>query len=79
MTPRHFRRVGRKWVEADTPFGLGDAVAFIAQPVALFLDRTFGTHVVGCEGCAERQAALNRILPEIRPGKSHLDDSPPSV
>ena len=46
-------------------FGLGDAVALVAEPIAQLSDALFGTKLVGCGSCAERRAALNRLM---RPG-----------
>ena len=40
---------------------LGDAVAFIAQPIAKAIDTVAGTNVQGCGGCKKRQEMLNRI------------------
>lgn len=47
------------------PFGLGDAVASVAQPIAGILDSVLGTNIKGCGGCAQRRDTLNRILPDI--------------
>lgn len=49
-------------------FGLGDAVAAIANPIARAMDATLGTKIEGCGGCARRREALNQILPNL--GKS---------
>ena len=46
--------------------GLGDVVEGIAHPVAEFLDKHFETKLVGCESCAERQARLNKLMPDMR-------------
>jgi len=43
--------------------GLGDVVALVANPIARAMDATLGTKIVGCGGCAKRQAALNKALP----------------
>ncbi len=48
-----------------TQFGLGDAVAVIAQPIARTIDRALGTRISECGGCKQRRAALNRIVPNI--------------
>jgi hypothetical protein len=53
-------------------FGLGDAVAAIANPIARALDATLGTKIQGCGGCARRRDALNQILPNL--GKPHKSD-----
>jgi hypothetical protein len=45
------------------PRGLGDLVATLAEPIARFSDAHLGTHLVGCQSCAERRAALNRLIP----------------
>lgn len=47
----------------EKPRGLGDLVATLAEPIARFSDAHLGTHLVGCQSCAERRAALNRLLP----------------
>lgn len=44
----------------SAPFGLGDAVAVIAEPIASALDAVVGTKIKGCGGCARRREALNR-------------------
>lgn len=54
-------------------FGLGDAVAALANPIARASDAIFGTSLVGCSSCAERQAALNKLLPNL--GKSPKSDA----
>ena len=61
-----FRRMLRvaAGVEPNS-FGLGDAVAAVAQPIARAFDAAFGTHLEGCAGCAERRDALNRLLPRL--------------
>jgi hypothetical protein len=51
------------------PFGLGDAVATIAQPIARTIDAVLGTKISQCGGCKARQAALNAAIPNIFPGK----------
>ena len=47
------------------PRGLGDLVAIFAEPIARASDAVLGTHLVGCNSCAERRAALNRLIPEL--------------
>jgi len=47
------------------PRGLGDLVAFIAEPIARASDALLGTHLVGCNSCAERRAALNNLVPKL--------------
>ena len=47
------------------PRGLGDLVAIFAEPIARASDAALGTHLVGCNSCAERRAALNKLLPKL--------------
>tara|TARA_R110000868_G_scaffold337945_1_gene598756 strand:- start:682 stop:930 length:249 start_codon:yes stop_codon:yes gene_type:complete len=47
------------------PRGLGDVVALFAEPIARASDAMLGTHLVGCNSCAERRAALNKLVPKI--------------
>jgi hypothetical protein len=67
--PRYFKRHAGKWVETPSPpkppRGLGDLVATVANPIARALDATLGTHLVGCQPCAQRRAALNRLVPKL--------------
>lgn len=58
-------------------FGLGDAVASVAQPIARGLDRVLGTNLANCGGCKSRQAALNRLLPNL--GKSPKPPDTPTA
>lgn len=46
-----------------SPAGLGDQVARVAKPVARMIDSAIGTDLQNCQGCADRQAALNRLFP----------------
>ena len=57
------------WGDCDGPkqFGLGDLVASVAQPIARGIDAVAGTKIAGCGGCAQRQAALNKLVPNIKP------------
>jgi len=48
--------------EAGGISGLGDAVAYVAQPIARAVDRVFKTNVTGCGGCKARQAWLNKAV-----------------
>lgn len=48
-------------------FGLGDAVAALASPVAAASDSMFGTSLSSCGGCAKRRKALNQMVPNILP------------
>jgi hypothetical protein len=52
---------------ADTPRGLGDVIALVAQPVARAIDAVAGTHLKTCGGCQARQAKLNELMPFKRP------------
>lgn len=45
--------------------GLGDLVATLAEPIARASDAVLGTHLVGCQSCAERRAALNKLVPKL--------------
>lgn len=45
--------------------GLGDLVATLADPIARASDALFGTHLVGCQPCAQRREALNRLVPKL--------------
>lgn len=47
------------------PRGLGDLVALFAEPIARASDAVLGTHLVGCGSCAERRAALNKLVPKL--------------
>ena len=47
-------------------FGLGDAVASAANPIAKTIDYFLGTNIVGCGGCKKRQEALNKIIPDLK-------------
>lgn len=42
------------------PMKIGDAVAFVAEPVARVIDFLFGTNLEGCDPCAERRRKWNR-------------------
>ena len=45
--------------------GLGDVVAIFAEPIARASDALLGTKLVGCNSCAERRAALNKLMPKL--------------
>lgn len=47
--------------------GLGDAVAFVAQPIARIIDSVANTNVAQCGGCKKRQEALNNLVANINP------------
>jgi hypothetical protein len=78
-TSRFFLKKDGKRIEVSenefnaVSFGLGDAVAALANPIARASDAIFGTSLVGCSSCAERQAALNKLLPNL--GKSPKSDA----
>ena len=61
---------------APAPFGLGDAVAVVAKPIARVIDRAVGTDLEHCEGCAKRQAALNQAVPNL---KAPFASKPPNA
>jgi len=46
-------------------FGLGDAVALVAQPIARAIDSVAGTNIQGCSGCQQRKEALNKLVPNL--------------
>lgn len=46
-------------------FGLGDAVALVAQPIAKAIDSVAGTNIQGCSGCQQRKEALNKLVPNL--------------
>lgn len=46
-------------------FGLGDAVAAVAQLIAGLIDAVAGTNIKNCGGCAQRKEALNRLVPRL--------------
>ena len=56
ITPAKWRAYGQ-----CKNFGLGDAVALVAQPIAKAIDAVAGTNLKECGGCAKRRAALNAL------------------
>lgn len=48
------------------PFGLGDAFALVAQPIARVIDFWFGTNIKNCAGCRARRVVFNHIVPDVR-------------
>ncbi len=52
-------------------FGLGDAVAAVAQPIAKAIDAVAGTDMQHCGGCARRKERLNRLAPSLLPSPRH--------
>lgn len=89
---RHFIKKDGAWVDVSEEefkvhstkptqkfarqFGLGDAVAAIANPLARALDATIGTHIEGCGGCAQRRKALNKLLPDLSKTVSRKGSEP---
>lgn len=43
--------------------GAGDVVHKVAQPIAKVIDKTLGTKIQKCGGCAKRREALNKAFP----------------
>jgi hypothetical protein len=81
MTRRYFNARGPVAIETDAAgrpksFGLGDAVATVAEPIARLSDALLGTKLVGCGSCAERRAALNRLVPAVTPSLHPLTPTP---
>lgn len=75
LTPEVFEQLRLKYFPEHkkprlaAPFGLGDAVAAVAEPIAALSDKFLGTHIVGCGSCSERRAALNRLVPDVTGSK----------
>lgn len=67
LAPRRWGQYGqcREGAVPEKAFGLGDAVAAVAQPIAAKIDALLGTNIKNCGGCKKRQAALNRIMPKL--------------
>ena len=61
FTPAAFAALHRKY----SPPGLGDRLAKAAKPIAEGLDSVFGTNLADCDGCQQRQDALNRAFPSV--------------
>ena len=61
----------------DQKFGLGDAVAKIAEPIARAYGAITHKRVVKCGKCKRRQQALNRLVPDLRIGKMQPPSQPP--
>jgi hypothetical protein len=51
--------------EAPVSRGLGDIVHSVANPIARVIDAVAGTKIANCGSCAERRAALNKMVPKI--------------
>ena len=60
-----WQRLTIKHAVSAKPFGLGDAVASVAQPIARTLDALLGTDIAHCSGCTQRRETLNRFMPDI--------------
>ena len=45
--------------------GLGDVVKKGLKPIVMLVD-AMGGNLGGCGGCRQRQAALNKVMPDIR-------------
>lgn len=65
MTKTFISPKGYRVVERDAPFGLGDAVAAVAEPIRKTL------RIPKCPGCLRRRATLNRMMPNINPLARH--------
>jgi len=65
MTPKIITRDQR----ASRRFGLGDAVALIAQPTAKAIDKVAGTRIQACGPCQNRKRALNNLFSVSLPPK----------
>lgn len=48
---------------SDKLDGLGDLVQLALKPFVHAVDRTLGTHISSCSGCAARQNKLNEAFP----------------
>jgi hypothetical protein len=46
-------------------FGLGDVVAFIAQPIAAATDAVFKTDIKHCPRCKRRRRDWNQTVPDL--------------
>ena len=69
LTPEQIaeaKKIQQKELEEKKQFGLGDAVAKIAQPIAKTIDSIAGTDIQNCGGCKKRQEKLNNIIPNIK-------------
>lgn len=60
-----FRKPNNVIKLAKPKYGLGDAVAAVAQPVAKAIDRVVRTNLANCSGCNQRKADLNEAMPDI--------------
>lgn len=45
--------------------GLGDAIKAVISPFAEVVDSAFGSKLSSCSPCAQRQARLNQLMPDI--------------
>jgi hypothetical protein len=67
INDKDFNALQHKFKSPKVQFGLGDAVAALASPVAAASDKMFGTSLSSCGGCAKRREALNQMVPNILP------------
>jgi len=67
---KDFLELRLKFKSIKIQFGLGDAVAALASPIAAASDSMFGTSLSSCGGCAKRREALNQMVPNILPPSS---------
>lgn len=67
---KDFAMLQHRFKSPKYQFGLGDAVAALASPIAAASDSMFGTSLSSCGGCAKRREALNQMVPNILPPSS---------
>ncbi len=66
-----FQRINRDFLNLPpsaapkAKFGLGDAVAILAQPIAGAIDAVTGSHLKECGGCKARREAMNKAVPNV--------------
>ena len=65
MPDKAHKDMMREFSQKSRSFGLGDAVAMVAQPIAKAIDAVAGTNIQECGGCKARREALNRLVPEL--------------
>lgn len=64
---RYKPEIDKHGVTPGFPFtGLGDVVAFVAQPIAKAIDGVAGTNLHTCGGCSQRRESLNQAFPFSR-------------
>ncbi len=54
-------RTTAEFLRKNPGLGLGDAVAFVAKPIARVSDAVLKTNLAQCPACAQRQRNWNRI------------------